>query len=63
VTWEAPKTFVKGIIVPDEVRAVMKEGDKLGLQDAEGVGHWFLNGQEVHSAPIAQSGGDSAPST
>jgi len=46
MTWEAPKTFVKGIPVPEEVRAMLTQNDKLGIRVSANVGYWSINGVE-----------------
>jgi hypothetical protein len=51
--WQPPKTAHKGTLIPEEVRAMMKEGDAVQLRRvAEGVGYWEINGVEVFSGPV-----------
>jgi hypothetical protein len=46
MTWIAPKTFVKGIVIPEEVRAMLTQTDKLGIRVSANVGYWSINGVE-----------------
>jgi hypothetical protein len=45
-TWEPPKTKAKGIVVPEEIRARMVEGDDLLWHMEGGKVTWRLNGVE-----------------
>ncbi len=51
--WQPPQYFIRGSIVPNEVRTAMKQGDKLDLRGhGDGTGTWSLNGKEVFTGPI-----------
>lgn len=53
--WQAPRNYIKGILIPDEVRALMKEGDPMPVLEVKGqIGTWKLahGGEVVYTGPL-----------